>query len=180
METTTAVLIILGIAVVGFLWYRSKKSNGTSPPPDNNIPTIPDHDPEQTGDVNNGAWLSSIGRFDNNFTSVVIQFKDDGKVYETVVPSAIDRTERVIGEWVYEGFGEGFDASDYTFTAAAKGPVPGSKSGNMSDMPSWKIDSSQLTRGDYNSFVYVSIESPSGNLDGVIVVHMSIVGNPAG
>lgn len=184
MDILHIILIISLIFGVGlFFVKRRNKSDGTPiEPRPPRTPVIPDIDPENQGDVNNGETFNTIAvgnfRNPNDIVESSIQLLSNGNVLiKTHTPLSV-KTFIARSRWLFGDFPRGIDASMYKFTALnlpsdmhSEALCFGPSKGNMGQNPTWNITNSVVSKTS-SCQIYVNIEAPEDYTSGIIVLNL--------
>lgn len=190
MDDTIAILIVLGLVVVGYFFIRRrvKTSRAARPPrPVNVRPEIPDHEAEKDGDVNNGKMFSSFSSVfaaSNPVTNA--QRIENGVVVATQQIQQQIR-EVVLGNIIKSDNGLPEPLENYTFKATTFGDfINPPKEGNLADIPIWAVNHQPGSVGwnepqpihsierPVHARVYLEIQAPEGYKSGVVILDLLI------
>jgi hypothetical protein len=111
---------------------------------------------DPTGDVKGGFYACL-----KTASTACISINSNG----TVVAASCG----VYGEWVVNGFRDGEDGSDYTFTATQEFPYPvasGPTSGNLGTTKSWCLGP-PTSGSEWTQVIVVTITGPKGDSDDI-------------
>lgn len=189
MEDIVAIVMVIIVVTVGYFFIKRRSSkNKVTRPPRPQVPTIPDHQAEKDGDVNNGKVFSSFSMVFAPTSPVTnAQRLNNGVVIATQqLEQSI--SEVTLGSLIKSDDGLPEPLENYKFKATTFGNfINPPKEGTLADNPVWAINHILNSNGGWlepqqvhiierpvSALVYLEIEAPEGYKSGVVILDLRI------